>query len=83
MELDNDLQDALTYLDEPKRKEAMAYLEAAKDAPAEFALRRIGIMAEAEDSSRLGALRLSKMRHQSKGFTGQTRVSSPSSKPRK
>lgn len=75
MELDEDLKDALTYLDEARRAEAIAHLQEAKDSPAEFALRRMAIMAEAEESPKIGDLRLLKVRHQSKGFTGQTRDS--------
>ncbi len=50
MGLDEDLKDALTYLDEARRAEAIAHLQEAKDSPAEFALRRIAIMAEAEQA---------------------------------
>lgn len=50
MELDDDLQDALTYLDEARRAEAIAHLHEAKDTPAEFALRRACLMLEVEQT---------------------------------
>lgn len=50
MGLDDDLQDALTYLDETRRAEAIAHLQEAKDTPAEFALRRACLMLEVEQA---------------------------------
>lgn len=51
MELDDDLKDALTYLDEARRKEAMAHLAEAQGNPLEMTLRRKAVMAEAEEAA--------------------------------
>ncbi|CAM5789760.1 hypothetical protein CCAE64S_02449 [Castellaniella caeni] len=78
MELDNDLKDALTYLDEARRAEALAHLQEAENSPAEFALRRKAIMAEAEEAAGLreGERRAFRARRPSLVQKGQTPESS-------